>query len=62
MAEYAKRGDAEVAVTAIIIAALSNTAVKCGIALTIGAPALRPAVAIGAAVIVAAGIAAVVVG
>ena len=36
MAEFAKTGDVRVAVIAIVIAALVNTAVKCGIALVLG--------------------------
>jgi len=40
MAEFAKAGNAHVAVVAIVIAALVNTAVKCGIAFALGRPAL----------------------
>ena len=40
MAELAKTGDAHVAVVAILIAALVNTAVKCGIAFVLGGSAL----------------------
>ena len=40
MAELAKTGDAHVAVVAIVIAALVNTAVKWGIAFVLGGAAL----------------------
>ena len=53
MAELAKTGSAQVAVIAIVIASLVNTAVKCGIAFVLGGPALgRPLLlAIGAMLI-----------
>ena len=45
MAEYAKSGDARVAVNAIAIATLANTVVKCGMVVALGAVALsRPIV------------------
>lgn len=36
MAESAKSGDASVAVNAIVIAAVTNTIVKCGMVVTLG--------------------------
>jgi uncharacterized membrane protein (DUF4010 family) len=53
MAELAKTGSAQVAVIAIVIASLVNTAVKCGIAFVLGGPALgRPLLlAVGAMLI-----------
>ena len=53
MAELAKTDSAQVAVIAIVIASLVNTAVKCGIAFVLGGPALgRPLLlAIGAMLI-----------
>jgi hypothetical protein len=39
MAEYAKSGDASVAVNAIVIAAVTNTVVKCGMVMALGARA-----------------------
>jgi uncharacterized membrane protein (DUF4010 family) len=41
MAEYAKSNSATVAAIAVVIAALSNTVVKCGMVITFGGPALR---------------------
>lgn len=40
MAEFARSGSAQVAVIAIVIASLVNTAVKCGIAFVFSSPAL----------------------
>jgi uncharacterized membrane protein (DUF4010 family) len=40
MSEFAKAGDAHTAVVAIVIAALANTLVKCGMAFAIAGPAL----------------------
>jgi uncharacterized membrane protein (DUF4010 family) len=40
MAELAKNGEAHVAVVAIVIAAITNTLVKCGMAFVIAGPAL----------------------
>jgi uncharacterized membrane protein (DUF4010 family) len=53
MAELAKTDSAQVAVIAIVIASLVNTAVKCGIAFVLGGPALgRPLLlAVGAMLI-----------
>jgi uncharacterized membrane protein (DUF4010 family) len=55
MAEYAQSGDARVAATSIIIAALSNTLVKCGLVLMLGARALGGRIAAATAVLVATG-------
>jgi uncharacterized membrane protein (DUF4010 family) len=59
MAEYAKTGDGRIAVNAIVLAALTNTVVKCGMAATLGGPALRRPIMIAAAAIVASGLAVV---
>jgi uncharacterized membrane protein (DUF4010 family) len=58
MAEFAKNGDAAVAVKAIIIAALANTLVKCGMVLILAGPPLRRPIALATAAILAAGVAA----
>lgn len=47
MAEYAKTGDATVAVAAIVIAALTNTVVKIGMVMTLGSRELRGPVLLG---------------
>jgi uncharacterized membrane protein (DUF4010 family) len=60
MAESAKTGDAKVAVNAIVIAVLTNTVVKCGLVMTLGGPALKRPVALATAVILAAGVGAIV--
>jgi len=60
MAESAKTGDASVAVNAIIVAALTNTLVKCGMVMTLGAPALKAPVAVATAAILAAGVGVIV--
>jgi uncharacterized membrane protein (DUF4010 family) len=53
MAELAKAGTAQIAVTAIVIAALMNTAVKCGIAFVLGGASLgRPLVLTAVAIFV----------
>ena len=58
MAEYARSGDARVAVNAIVIAALTNTTVKCGIVAVLGGAVLRRAVLIATgAILVAATVA-----
>jgi uncharacterized membrane protein (DUF4010 family) len=54
MAEYAKSGDARIAVGAIVIAALTNTAVKCGIVAMLGGAGLRRIVVVATAGILAA--------
>jgi uncharacterized membrane protein (DUF4010 family) len=56
MAEYAKTGGSDVAVRAIVIAALSNTAVKCGLVMFLGGPALKRPVLAATAVFVLAGL------
>ena len=54
MAELAKSGAAQVAVTAIVIAALVNTLVKCGIAVVVaGAPLGKPLLLTTAVMLVA---------
>ncbi len=59
MAEYARSGDHQVAANAIVIATLSNTVVKCGIAASLGSAALRRPVLISTAVILAVGLASI---
>ena len=56
MAEYAKTGDTNIAVNSIVIAALTNTLVKCGLAASLGGPALRRPIIIATAAVVAAGL------
>jgi len=47
MAGYAREGgDARIAVGAIAIAAMTNTLVKCGLVLALGAGTLRPRIAL----------------
>ena len=58
MTGYARGGEIQVAVGAIVIAALSNTIVKALMVMVLGAPALRRPILIGAAAIVVAGLAA----
>jgi uncharacterized membrane protein (DUF4010 family) len=60
MAEYARSGDANVAVNAIVLATLANTMVKCGIAAALGSVVLRRSVIIATAAIVAAAIVTIV--
>jgi len=55
MAQFARSGDADLAVRAITIAALTNTAVKAVMVATLGSPALRRSMLVSAAVILAAG-------
>lgn len=60
MAEAAKNGgDMEVSVRAIVIAALSNTVVKCGLTASLGSAALRKRMLIATAAILVAGGAAI---
>jgi uncharacterized membrane protein (DUF4010 family) len=59
MAELAKTGDANVAVIAIVIAALVNTAVKCGIAFVIGGAGLGKPLLLSVAAMFGAGLAGV---
>src|SRR5262245_52148649 len=56
MAEYAKSGDAQVAVNAIVLATLANTSVKCGIVVALAGAVLRRPVIIATGAILAAGI------
>lgn len=56
MAKFALDGGSEsTATAAIVIAALSNTLVKCGLVVALGSPALRRRALIGTGVILAAG-------
>jgi uncharacterized membrane protein (DUF4010 family) len=55
MADYARGGDVSTAVRAIVIAALTNTMVKAGLVVALGAPALRRRVLISCAAVLAAG-------
>jgi uncharacterized membrane protein (DUF4010 family) len=57
MAEYAKTGDAALAVDAIVIAALTNTLVKCGMVAVLGGPELRRPVLAATGGLLAAGVA-----
>lgn len=56
MAEYARSGDARVAVNAIVLATLANTMVKCGIVTALGGTVMRRPVLIATGAILAAGI------
>jgi uncharacterized membrane protein (DUF4010 family) len=59
MADFARLGgDARIATGAIVIAALSNTVVKCGMVVALGGPALRRPLVLATAAILAAGVAA----
>lgn len=49
-------GDPKVALASIVIAALTNTAVKCGLVVALGAPQLRRRIVVAAVAIVAAAI------
>lgn len=59
MAKFARSGTAQVAVTAIVIAALVNTAVKCAIAFFLGGTALGKPLLLTTAVMLVAGLASV---
>jgi uncharacterized membrane protein (DUF4010 family) len=59
MAQYARTGNPQLAVDAITIAALANTAVKAGMAAVLGARALRGPVLLATAAVIAAGGAAI---
>ncbi|MBW1880089.1 MAG: MgtC/SapB family protein [Deltaproteobacteria bacterium] len=62
LADQATRGLSETTATlGILIGALSNTAVKCGMAISLGSPALGRRVGVASGIIAAAGIAAFVV-
>jgi uncharacterized membrane protein (DUF4010 family) len=56
MAEYAKGNSPTVAAIAVVIAAISNTVVKCGMVATLGGPALRRPILLATAGIILAGI------
>ena len=56
MAEYAKANSPTVAAIAVVIAAISNTVVKCGMVATLGGPALRRPLLLTTAGIIVAGI------
>jgi uncharacterized membrane protein (DUF4010 family) len=56
MAEYAKTGDAAIAVDSIVIAAAANTVVKTVMVASLGSPAMRRAVLLAAAGVVLAGL------
>jgi uncharacterized membrane protein (DUF4010 family) len=55
MAEYAKTGDSDIAITAIVIAALANTLVKSAVVFMLGAEGLRRKVLGGTGAIIVAG-------
>ena len=57
MAEYAKSNPATVAAVAIVIAAISNTVVKCAMVTSLGGAALRRPVLLATTAIIVAGIA-----
>jgi len=59
MAQLAKNGTTQVAVIAIVIAALVNTAVKCGIAIVLGGASLGKPLLVATAVTFVAGLSAV---
>ena len=56
MSEFAKSGEARIAVIAIVIAALTNTIVKCGMAFVIAGPAFGKPLLIATAVTLLAGL------
>jgi uncharacterized membrane protein (DUF4010 family) len=56
MSEFAKSGEARIAVIAIVIAALTNTIVKCGMAFVIAGPAFGKPLLIATAAILFAGL------
>jgi len=60
MADFAKSGEAQVAVVAIVIAALVNTFVKCGIAFAVAGWQLAKPLLITTSVVLIAGLAAAV--
>jgi uncharacterized membrane protein (DUF4010 family) len=61
MAEYAKSNPPTVAAIAVVIAAISNTVVKCGMVTTLGGPALRRPLLLTTAGVMVAGIGGVAV-
>jgi len=56
MADFGRTGSVDVAVTAIVVAALSNTLVKCGLVIFLGGPQIKRPVLISTAVFFAAGL------
>jgi uncharacterized membrane protein (DUF4010 family) len=58
MAQYARGGDPATAVRAIVLATVTNTAVKTGMVVTLGTPALRKPVIIAATAMIVAAVAA----
>lgn len=58
MSEFAQTGEARVAVIAIVIAALSNTLVKCGMAFVLAGPTLGKPLAVATAATLILGLAA----
>lgn len=60
MAESAKAGDPNVAVNAILVAALTNTVVKCAMVITLGAAALKRPVVVATAAVLATGVGVIV--
>jgi uncharacterized membrane protein (DUF4010 family) len=60
MAEYAKSGDPKIAVRSITIAAVANTIVKCGFVLVLGQGRIKTLIAIATAIILAAGLSALI--
>ena len=62
MAEFARANDVTQAATAVVIATLSNTLVKAGMVASLGGPALRRPILLAAAVILLAGVGAVLAG
>ncbi len=56
MAEFARTNDVGAAATAVVIAALSNTLVKAGMAASLGGPALRRPILVATAAILLAGL------
>ena len=62
MSEYARQGGSEIAVRAIVIAALTNTVVKALMVVGLGAPGLRRPIVAAAGGVVLLGLAAVLLG
>ena len=60
MAEAARSGDPRISVNAIVIAAVTNTVVKCGMVVMLGASALKLQVLVATAAILATGIGVIV--
>jgi uncharacterized membrane protein (DUF4010 family) len=59
MAESARTMDSRLAATAIVIAAVTNTVVKCALVLTLGARPLKRPVVLAAVAVLASGILAI---